>query len=121
MHQGGTPSSQDSLCDGPELGAGAVNFLAQPLNQQKLYYMFSLIVLLLQTLAKLRDEHAQAVVVASHFPEQVWTPLLCEGVSRFVELNSNAQVANQASAKLSASTCLIAYKWRLPAASPEPH
>lgn len=105
----------------PDPNAEAQDFFSQHLSQQELYYIFPPIALLLRTLAKLRKEHARAVVVAPCFPEQVWAPLLRLGASRSIDLGPDPLVPNQACAELPTGTQWRAYRWEMLEPSHELH
>ena len=95
----------------PDPEAEAQDFFAQHLSKKECYYIFPPIALLLQALAKIRDEQVKAVIVAPCFPDQVWAPLLRLGASKSIDLGRDALVPNQASSELPKDTQWRAYLW----------
>ena len=95
----------------PDPEAEAQDFFAQHLSKKECYYIFPPIALLLQALAKIRDEQVKAVIVAPCFPDQVWAPLLRLGASKSIDLGRDALVPNQASSELPKDTRWRAYLW----------
>ena len=95
----------------PDPEAEAQDFFAQHLNKKELYYIFPPIALLLQALAKVRNEQARAVIVAPCFPDQVWAPLLRSGTLKSINLGTDALVPNRASSELPRNTQWKACLW----------
>ena len=95
----------------PDPEAEAQDFFAQHLSKKECYYIFPPIALLLQALAKIRDEQVKAVIVAPCFPDQVWAPLLRLGASKSIDLGRDALVPNQASSELPKDMQWRAYLW----------
>jgi len=94
----------------PSSKAEHQDFFSQHLDPNTLYYVFPPPGLLYRALAVLRDQQAQAIVIAPDFPAQIWEPLLLRMSKRTLRLGQEALVPTSASQELPPGQTWTAYR-----------